>query len=104
MIRIARDEAIYAGMIRADCSYKELKSQNETLAKIYGDLQLLKRNLEAVAEKQLGQEEGLNVLNGMIGEFISESRTHFWILAILLLVMMIIILLLNIILHGNEVC
>ncbi len=88
--QITRDEAIYAGMVRADCSYKELKSQNETLAKICADLQLLKRNLEAVAEKQWEQDKELSVLKKMIGSISSDNRAYFWMLAILLFAIMII--------------
>ncbi len=87
-------------MIRADCSYKELKSQNETLAKMSADLQILKRNLEVVAEKQLEQDKELSILKEMIGDSLYGNRSHFWTLATMLLVMMIIILSLNIILHG----
>ncbi len=89
--QITRDEAIYTGMIRADCSYKELKSQNETLAKIYGDLQLLKRRLEDVAEKQREQDKELTLVKKMISSVSSDNKAYFWMLAILLFAVMIIV-------------
>ncbi len=88
--QITRDEAIYAGMIRSDCSYKELKNQNETLAKICADLQLLKRSLEAVAEKLKAHDKELSVVKDMIGSASSDSRFYFWMLAILLFAVIII--------------
>ncbi len=88
--QITRDEAIYAGMIRADCSYKELKSQNETMAKMSADLQLLKRNLEVVAEKRREQDKELSVLKKMIGSISSDNRAYFWMLAFLVFAMIII--------------
>ncbi len=88
--QITRDEAIYAGMIRTDCSYKELKSQNETLAKMSADLQLLKKNLEAVAEKQKAHDKELSVVKDMIGSASSDNKAYFWMLAILLFAVIIV--------------